>query len=124
VEKKGRNQRIGNWGEKLAEEFLKVRGYQILGKNVRTSYGELDIIASCDSHLAFVEVKARRSAALGKPEIAVNGKKRLHLIQSAESYLQQHPELVDTDWQIDVIAISKYPGQIDPEILWFENAVS
>jgi putative endonuclease len=42
---RGYRQKIGTWGEKLAEEYLISKGYQVMDRNYRTPYGEIDIIA-------------------------------------------------------------------------------
>ena len=62
------NQTIGKWGEIAAGEYLLTKGYTILGNNVRTPHGEIDIIASIDGLIVFVEVKARSSRTFGLPE--------------------------------------------------------
>ena len=113
---------LGNWGENLAASYLVSRGISILGRNVRTNYGELDIIGTCQGMTIFFEVKTRRSDTFGYPEDAISAVKRIHLMNSAESYLQDHPDLPD-QWRIDVIAINLKRGK-SPEIEWIENAVS
>jgi putative endonuclease len=113
---------LGNWGENLAESYLIARGISILGRNVRTKYGELDIVGTCNGLTVIFEVKTRKTDTFGYPEDSISRSKRNHLIASAEAYLQDHPELPD-QWRIDVIAIQVKPG-INPEIEWFENAVS
>jgi putative endonuclease len=113
---------LGRWGEQQAEKFLQQKGYQILERNVRTPYGEIDLIARKADMQVFVEVKTRSSHSFGNPEEAVTASKLTHMIESAESYLQEHPNL-EQDWQIDVIAIRKISGQ-NPEIVHFENVIS
>jgi len=39
-----RNKKFGDWGERLAEDFLVKRGYEILERNFRKRCGEIDII--------------------------------------------------------------------------------
>jgi putative endonuclease len=118
-----RNQRIGRWGEQIAKEYLEKHGLKTLDQNVRTPFGELDLIACTEDTLVFIEVKTRTSAAFGFPEAAVDLQKKEHLVHCAEAYLQMHPE-IQKDWRIDVIAIQKKSTQETPEIEWFENAVS
>ena len=110
------NQRLGRWGEDLAAKYLAARGYEIVDRNVRTPYGEIDIVARMDSRMSFVEVKARRTKRFGPPEVAVNPRKLRHMISSAESYAQENDL---ENWQIDVIAIE---GQgADHHLTHFEN---
>jgi putative endonuclease len=116
-------QAVGGWGEKRAAAFLSQKGYTLLASNVRTPYGEIDLLARQGQVLVFVEVKTRTSSAFGSPEEAVTPKKRAHLIQSAQAYLQAHPEVED-DWRIDVIAIRRLGRGRAEEIIHFENAVT
>jgi putative endonuclease len=120
---------LGRWGEKLAGEFLSGQGYTILATNVRTPYGEIDLIArqaeaGSDSAevIVFVEVKTRSSNAFGYPEEAVTARKQAHLLGAAQHYLQEHPELGSV-WRIDVISIERSREGKPPAIHHFENAV-
>ena len=58
TERIGRYRR-GRMSEWLAAGVLLAKGYRILGRRVRTPYGEIDLIAARGSRLAFVEVKRR-----------------------------------------------------------------
>ena len=71
-----RNQKVGQWGEQAAADYLSAKGYEIMARNVRTPYGEIDLIAQKDGFTIFVEVKARTSSSLGPPEIAVTPRKQ------------------------------------------------
>jgi len=115
----GRNQTVGGWGEQVAAGYLEGRGYNVIARNVRTPYGEIDIVAEKDGFTVFVEVKARTSSSLGPPEISVTAKKQGRMLAAAEHYAQQN-EL--DHWQIDVIAVERKAG-IKPEITHFENAI-
>ena len=99
------NQAVGRWGEQLAEEYLKARGYQILHRNFRTQPGEIDIIALHDDQIVFIEVKTRTRLENGSPESALTPKKVAHLLNSAQAYLEENPESPQ-DWKIEVVAIS------------------
>jgi putative endonuclease len=92
-------------------------------RNARTSYGELDIVARQKEVTVFVEVKTRRTATFGPPEVAITPRKREHLLSAAQAFLQDHPEW-DGDWRIDVIAIRQLHPQEPPEIVHFENAIT
>ncbi len=114
-----RNQSIGRWGEQAAENYLFEHRYQIVARNVRTTYGEIDLIARKDGLTIFVEVKARTSRSFGPPELAVTLRKQAHMLACAEYYAQQHE--ID-HWQIDVIAVEQINGRA--QITHFENALS
>ncbi len=113
------NQTIGRWGEESAARYLEGKGCQIIGRNVRTPYGEIDLVAQREDVTVFVEVKTRTSATFGLPEEAVNPRKLEHMVRCAEHYAAEH----DLDhWQIDVISVEGKPGA-EPLITHFENAI-
>jgi putative endonuclease len=115
----GRNQKIGSWGESAAAKYLEERDYRVLARNVRTPYGEIDIIVQKDDITIFVEVKTRTSRSLGPPEISVTPRKQEHMLAAAEYYASEHE--ID-HWQIDVIAVEGKTGK-QPEFTHFENAI-
>ncbi len=114
-----RNQAVGRWGEQAAADFLCQHGYEVVGRNVRTPYGEIDLVTCKEGVTVFVEVKARTSKSLGPPEIAVTPRKQAHMLACADYYTQQNE--ID-HWQIDVIAVEREHGRT--VITHFENAVS
>jgi putative endonuclease len=116
-----RNQMLGRWGEEAAARFLQANGYNILARNYRTPHGEIDLLASKDDMLVFVEVKTRSSHAFAYPEDSVTLRKQAHMLAAAGYYLKQHPECSDT-WQFDVIAIERSPDR-KPVITHFENVI-
>ena len=114
------HQTLGKWGEQIAAEYLTQHAYLLLERNLRTPYGEIDIVASQDDMLVFIEVKTRSSNSLGFPEISITPKKFSHMLSSAQAYLLDHPDL-KSPWRIDVISIQRLaPGQ-PPEVAHFEN---
>jgi putative endonuclease len=115
-------QSFGRWGETLAANYLSKKGYLILDRNVRTPYGEIDLVTVDGKVTVFVEVKTRRSSKYGFPEDAIDPLKIEHIINSARAYLQSHPE-VRGDWRIDVIAIIGKVNDPPEEIEHFENAI-
>ncbi|MCK4905073.1 YraN family protein [bacterium] len=93
----------GKIGENIAVKFLTRKGYSILEQNFRVKGGEIDIIASKDNTLVFVEVKSRTSTEYGTGEEAVTYTKRKKLILAAKIYLKYKGE--DYNCRFDVIAI-------------------
>jgi putative endonuclease len=111
---------IGRWGEQIAEEYLIRQGIEILARNVRTPYGEIDIIGRQGELVLFEEVKTRTNTAFGFPEDSITKQKKQHLFQNALAYIQAHPELGE-HWRIDVLSIQGTPGKGKPQIEWFVN---
>ena len=114
---------VGRHGETVAADYLVAKGYTILARNWRSPYGEIDLIATQDRVIIFVEVKTRTGKSLGPPEISITPKKREHMRNTAEYYIQQHPELIN-DWRIDVITVQVRAGDLSPLIDHFENVIS
>jgi len=95
---------MGKEGEKIAADFLKKNGYRIMEVNYRCPIGEIDIVARDKNVLVFVEVKTRKSSALGYPEQAVGVKKQKKMSQLALWYLQEKKSQ-DVSARFDVVAI-------------------
>jgi putative endonuclease len=113
------NLQIGAWGEQTAADWLIERGYQILARNIRTPYGEIDIVAQKDDITIFVEVKTLLSSKNFFPEHQITLRKQSHMLAAAEHYAAEHE--ID-HFQIDVIAVEGKPGR-KPVITYFENAI-
>ncbi|PIP22486.1 MAG: YraN family protein [Candidatus Nealsonbacteria bacterium CG_4_10_14_0_2_um_filter_35_20] len=128
------SKQVGNQGEKIAIDYLKSKGYRILDKNYvfkipgSPSKGEIDIIAKKKDVISFVEVKTITNIGEGPssffaPEEKVNFQKRRKISKIAESWLIKKQILLNSKWQIDIIAIEINPPH-KPKISHFENAVS
>jgi putative endonuclease len=114
--------RLGKRGEALAAQAIMERGAQILARNVRTPYGELDIVARQGGELVFVEVKARSSRAFGVPEKSLTATKQAHLVASAQYFLAANQQN-EADWRIDVVAVEFGPGGETARLEIIEHAV-
>ena len=79
---------VGDMGEDFAVQLLENSGFSILQRNYRTKVGEIDIIATKDEVLHFIEVKTRNSDQYGYPSEAVNQTKQNRIKKCAELYLQ------------------------------------
>ena len=110
---------IGAWGEALAAEWLSNHGYQIIARNVRTPYGEIDIIAAQPDITVFVEVKTLTSSEAFFPEKNITPKKQGHMLSAAQHYAAEHE--ID-HFQIDAIAVEGQPGG-KTTVTHFENVV-
>ncbi len=113
------NQTIGHWGEETAAAYLGQRGYEIVARNRRTPYGEIDIIAKQGDVAIFVEVKTLTSSRNFFPEHNITARKREHMLACAQHYAAENA--ID-HWQIDVIAVEGKQG-LEPKITHFENAI-
>ena len=101
---------IGSRGEEIAAQYLTEKGYQILSRNFRSRFGEVDIIARTKGFLVFAEVKLRKNAAYGAPCEYVTLSKQNKIKTTAAWYLTSHPD--DSMIRFDVIEIIA-PGGTD-----------
>jgi len=101
---KGSTRLLGEVGEKKALGYLEEKGYQFLGSNFHTRWGELDLIMETQSHIVFVEVKQRLGTSHGEPEEAVTAYKQKHLTRAALIYLKGRP--LTKGIRFDVISLS------------------
>ncbi|SJZ91605.1 YraN family protein [Sediminibacterium ginsengisoli] len=112
------NKHTGSAGEQHAVDFLTRSGYEVLERNWRFRHWEVDIIASRNGKLHFVEVKTRTSHRFGHPEESITMEKMRHLRNAAEEYQYRHPE-----WkyiQFDVLAIT-FQDNILKEVFLIED---
>lgn len=107
---------LGSFGEKIAENYFKKKGYQILEKNYSFRFasgrqkGEIDIIVKKDNIIAFVEVKSLATSftEIAKPffsEDKINFSKQVKLIKTAETWLAKKKIPLNTKRQIDIIVL-------------------
>lgn len=109
---------LGADGENLAAEWLKEKGYEILYRNWRHSYYEIDIIAFKTKMLHFIEVKCRNNSPFGNPEDSVTKKKFRNLKRAADEFLFLNP---GHKWiQYDIIAVTLYKDK-EPEFFLLED---
>jgi putative endonuclease len=95
----------GNQGEILAKRFLIKKGYRIIEVNYRCRIGEIDIIASNDDKICFVEVKTRNSLIYGRPFESVNCFKQNRIRKIAQHFLILNKQYQDLSPRFDVISI-------------------
>lgn len=94
----------GTKGELMAVTYFIEKGFNILYRNWRYKHWEVDIIASRNDILHFIEVKTRTSMKFGYPEEKVDKKKILYLINASEEFLYQNPQWLRI--QFDILSIS------------------
>jgi putative endonuclease len=106
----------GQEGERIAAVFLKNNGYRILERNYRCPIGEIDIVAREKNDLVFVEVKARKTSALGYPEQAVGYRKQRKMSQLALWYIQEK-KMHGVNARFDVVAVRMMPSGPDVKLI-------
>jgi putative endonuclease len=77
----------GASAESLAAAYLESQGLAIVARNVRSRFGEIDLVARDGATLVFVEVRLRRPGRYGGAAASITGAKRTRMIAAARIYL-------------------------------------
>lgn len=99
-----RRKEIGTFGETLACDFLKQRGYKIIERNARLSYLEIDIVARKNKIFSFVEVKTRTKKFLGGADEALRNLQIKKLKRAICAYVVQNKIQLE-NIQLDFISV-------------------
>lgn len=113
---------LGRHGEQLASEFFERRHYQILARNWRCPYGELDLVVFRleDGDLRAIEVKTRQGNPKGfRPYDVVTEEKLDRIGEALARFLEQRPDLPQ-EAHVDVLAITFTPGSV-PVFQWLQD---
>ncbi len=113
---KQNRRRLGTEREKQAARYLEDHGLELLDKNFRCRYGEIDIIMRDNSCIVFVEVKYRSKSAMGYPAEAVNPRKIRTIRFVAREWLYMHRYSDETPCRFDVVSI------LGDDIRWIKDA--
>jgi putative endonuclease len=116
-------QTMGRRGERVAERWLAVHGWEIAERRFRNGHRDIDIVATradpAGRMVAFVEVKTRKSTDFGGPVSAVNWKKQRELSRSAKVWISRFQQPGDT-FRFDVIGVILEPEKV--RVQHVENA--
>ena len=113
---------LGKFGEKIAANYLKHKGYQVVTQNFYTREGEIDLICEKDKVVIFVEVKTRTNLNFGWPEEDVTDEKLEKIASACEKYLMENK--IKSEWQIDIISIVINRDAQKAKINHFQNITS
>ena len=114
-----RRKSLGDFGEKFATEWLRSQGFKITAKNYASAYGEIDIIASKDDVISFVEVKARRNKYFPISQVITRTKQE-RLIKTAKMFSSEF----DCSNHVMRFDVALVLGDKDPQISYIPNAFS
>lgn len=100
-----RHNETGKWGEDIAVDYLRRQGYTLLERDWRSGHRDIDIIMrSPDGRtVVFVEVKTRTSAAIMRPEDAVDIKKIRNIAYAANNYVKMNN--VVSELRFDIVSV-------------------
>lgn len=112
---------LGIRGESRAAWFYRLRGYSIVGRNVRLPAGEIDLVVRRGSIVVIAEVKTRQSLTAGHGHEAVDRTKRERLILLGDQYAARHPEarlrydILSLYWTGRRFVVTHYADAFRPE---------
>ncbi|MEE8396014.1 MAG: YraN family protein [bacterium] len=101
----GAKKKLGGQGEAAAARYLEKQGYRIEARNFRCRAGEIDLVATKEGYLVFVEVKTRTAGGSLNPSLSVTRAKQAKVRQVGEVFCSSHPWMVQQP-RFDVIAVS------------------
>ena len=110
---------LGKEGERVAERYLKKKGYKLVERNYRCAVGELDLIVLDRRVIVFVEVKTRTGSGFGSPLEAVEFRKQHKMIQTAQFFLTAK-NLNQREARFDVVGVC-WSG-LEPSVQHIQNA--
>ncbi len=111
----------GYYGEKLAVDYIKKKGWQIVRQNYYSRSGEVDIIVWDEQkqELVFIEVKCRSNYSFGYPEEAIDDYKLERMFRCAEDYLKESG--YSGAFRFDCLAITLNEADDLMEVKYYEN---
>lgn len=97
--------KLGRWGEKRSEKFLKRAGFKTLTRNFSCKAGEIDLVmVDSDGSIVFVEVKSRADESFAPAEAVITSSKKHKLIKTARYFLSTN-NIKDRPYRFDVVII-------------------
>ncbi|MDI6883405.1 MAG: YraN family protein [Patescibacteria group bacterium] len=125
---------LGNFGERIAADYLEKKGYKILAQNFKRKWGEIDIVGRLPQQnfwgggkkkdrIVFFEVKTILEKEGFSPEDELSPKKKRQLLKMAQIYLSENRIPLDSPYQIDIVAVELSPDFKKTKIRHYDNAI-
>jgi putative endonuclease len=111
----------GAAAEALAAEYLRIRGLEILARNLRCKAGEIDLVCVDGGVLAIIEVRQRESADFGGALASVTWSKRRKIILATQHFLQREKRWNNFPLRFDVLAVHGLPDGVH-RVEWVKDA--
>jgi len=101
-----RREASGRLAESACVWHLRLRGWRVLARRVRSPVGEIDIVAARRGLVAFIEVKARGDFTSAAHAVTPHQRRRIG--RAAQAFLQKRPELAGCDMRFDVMLVAPW----------------
>lgn len=108
---------IGDKGEQAAADRLVAEGHEIIARNWRTRYCEIDIVSMKDDVLWFTEVKYRKNDDFGGGLAAITAKKQRQMRFAAELFMAKHPQYEGCDMRLLAVAVESSPPVVKGQVI-------
>ena len=117
VKKPATTRQIGDKGEQAAADWLAADGHEIIVRNWRTRYCEIDIVSMREDVLYFTEVKYRKNDEFGDGLAAITAKKQRQMRFAAELFIAKHPQYKGRDMRMLAVAVDENQGVKQPVVV-------
>ncbi|MFT5487861.1 MAG: putative endonuclease [Paracoccaceae bacterium] len=103
---------LGRRAETRAAIALRLKGYRLLDRRIRTPAGEIDLVMRKGAVVVFVEVKARQSRAQAAEAISLTQRRRI--VRAAAHYIAANPRLGALTQRFDAVLVEprKWPHHV------------
>ena len=97
--------KTGDEGEEIAKLYLQKNGYQIIGENLHSRFGEIDLVGKKGNDIFFIEVKRRKNKNFGSALESVTEQKKKKVLKTAEYYTLKNPKWSQLVPYFSIVAI-------------------
>tara|TARA_B100001989_G_C24541583_1_gene467903 strand:+ start:2330 stop:2683 length:354 start_codon:yes stop_codon:yes gene_type:complete len=108
----------GYLGERLAELYLRYQGLEMVARNYRCRYGEVDLIMRDGDACVFIEVKSRLHDAFNHEQHHIDLRKQQKIILTSTIFMNNHPRFFDLDIRYDAMIVQLS----NLRLVWLDNA--
>lgn len=116
-QQKNTTRQIGDTGEQVATDWLVADGHEMIARNWRTRYCEIDIVSMKDDVLWFTEVKYRKNDDFGGGLAAITAKKQRQMRFAAELFMTQYPQYEGSDMRLLAVAVEGSPPVVKGQVI-------
>lgn len=112
----GRAYRLGLWAERFCLLSLRLKGYRLVARRVRTPFGEIDLIVTRGEALVLVEVKARDSLTAAAE--ALGPAQRQRLVRAAGFIMARYPAYQNKTLRFDFMLVARWRWPVHLPNAW------
>lgn len=118
----GERRLLGRWGEALAAEELRRKGYRVVAAGWQCRFGEIDLIAENGKYISFTEVKLRKDDKIAQAREFVDLRKQGRIRTSAQLYLAENPTSLQPRFDVMEVYAPEGMQTRRPKLIFLENA--